>query len=345
MKQSAKKSMEFRQEYTKEQVLEDAGCVFVEPRDFNWEPHTYTYTTEPFNRSQIDQAKSVADVQNRFNNKLDEEFVSRYMLAMLKGDKLPALVLFKDEDGSIVKGDGFHTDAACDKLGVQVLLGVYLFADPEAVEVSGRFNVRGGCAECPGETKQRAVRLYSKKEAEARENGTEMMSMKQWAELYRIEEKDFQRAMRVNNQRAFLGTHGVLVDRIKGDQSFLQVGKVAKHDEESAIAIGKLAANYRLSATEVAAITDGFLDSGKNMAQKKEYLTQQELSYKKKTANGTRKVKACRRRSAEVKFKDEIVSISKMLPKLDQKKVKKLTGDNGMRVAVAALLKFLADIK
>jgi hypothetical protein len=345
-----KKSVRMRACETKESVLEDNGCVMVSPQDFKWdEDFTYTFDPSPFKRSEIDQIAS-KNVQVRVSQKLDEPTVNRYSNGIRKGDVFPAIVLFKDESLSSepVKGDGNHTDAACDHNNVEVIEGVYKFAHPDAHEIAGIFNSRTtGLSENAEDVLEKAVRQYYGAKDRAEENGTRLPKKSESAEKYRIAPEAFNRQCRIKDVKEILASKGVKVDNIQHDGSFDVISKICKIDEQAAVKIGRMAVKFALPTKEVRKVSNSYLDGSKGSAAKATYLEKVEESYKRSTSNGTQNGggKRSSKRSPEIILKESLVKCAKMSDRIEEKKFKKMMADDMMSESVDLLSKLFRRLK
>lgn len=330
----------------KESVMEDFGCEFVQPSEFNNKPFTYTYTNKPFARSKIDHDRSRTHAQNRVNGKTDPQTVARYQLAMRNGNVFPALVCF-DYEGHTLKADGFHTDEAMQELGVEYVEGIYFFSHPDPFNVAAAFNTRSGYGESIADITEKAVRLYNLKKKACEESDEPVPVQADWARLFLLPEEHFNKALRRATTAEFLSFNDIKTDKIKHLQTYEYIHKVRGYDESAAVEIARLVANYQLPAIEVEKIVSGYLDSSKSAEAKKEFLRNAEIRIKRTTNNGKSSNPKGRRknRSPEQMIKDGLITLSKKLESVDVDKFQKMIGDDSLRTAIVAVSKFIKSLK
>lgn len=331
---------------TKDAVLVDAGCVFVSPKEYKGKPFTYTFTNELLDRDKINQTKSRFIVQNRIDGKINEEATARYAASMQLGDIFPAIVLFADEEGDLLKADGNHTDEAMSRVGVEIIEGVYYFSHPDPIEISGRFNTRtNGVGESLADTLEKAARLYNKQKLEAEEAGIDPIAQNKWAAQYRISEENFNRYLRVTETKKWVARNSIKVDSIRHNSSFEEIGRVRNIDEQAAIKIAEMAATFELAGKDVTGVVTDWMDPSKNFEDKNDYLKTIYSRFQRQTNNGKQNhARKSRKRPIESLIKESMIKLSTMNKKADLGKLKKLLADKQLAEAANELANFIKTL-
>lgn len=342
--------MEMTAETNREQILEKCGCVMVAPSDYKGDLYTYTYTKEVIDRSDIDQTQSRLYAQNRINGKLDSNVASKYACCLKRGDKFPALVLFKmDNNGRYLKADGNHTDDALRQLGVQKISGVYLFSHPEPFRVAAILNSKNGFGEDLDDTLERAVADYNLKRKECEDAGKPVPTKTSWAQQWGVPDDQFNRACKVKETHTFLAFNAVDTARIKHDKTYEHISRVQRFDGAAAVQIANMAAAYELQAKDVEELVNSYLDNSKTTEDKKGYLANAELEIKKRTNNGkannATKGQRVKNRSPEVMCKDMTILLAQKLSTVDINAVQNMMSDEKLKDAVGVVSRFFKLLK
>lgn len=325
-------------------VLEKAGCQYVNPSDYKGELFTYTFTKEPFRLSLIDKKKSQDKVQNRWNGKINPDYVARYALCMEDGDKFPGIVLFKEGDDWF-PADGFHTLEAAEKNGVEYVVGVFMFSAKSPLEVAATFNGRTtGNAEPVAETLEKAVRLYRQREKECLVAGIPAPTQKSWAAKFLLPESRFNLHYRTTATKRELVAEGVNAEKFE-DSTLEAIAKMRGYDRAASITVAKLVSQFGIKSHEVKKLEKDFNDPLKNAQQKQAVIDRYTTTLKIATDNGTlsRKCRS-RRKSTETTFKESITKIANLSQKVDVTAIKSLMADTTMASAVTQVQKFLKGL-
>ena len=336
------KIVELGQVQWKDDVLEEAGCTFVEPCDFDYSNlWTYTFDPAPFDRTLIDQKLTLVKVQNRINGKINTDAVQKYEVCIEAGDILPGLVLFQDSDGNTLNGDGIHTNAALEKLNVSMISGVYKFSHPDPLSVVPKFNVKTGIGEPINETLEKATRSFVREVEKCKAEGVQPPTQKDWAKSFRLTERQFNVYLQRNETKRRLAELGVNVQKIEHDTSFEALSSIMKVDESAAATIANIAVKYSLPSGRVTEVCKDWKDPSKNVAAKEFFLEDTEVQLKKKTVNCTRKLSNLRQknRSPEMIFKDDSISLNELLKRANISQIKNMLGDQNFKTAIENLSK------
>jgi hypothetical protein len=340
------KTMKMKKCDEKEAVIENSGCVFVQPSEFKWEPYTYTFQSTPFSRSDIDQKSSLENAQNRIDGKMNKDYGYKYKNSLEKGHIFPAIVVTKDKNGLIVKSDGFHTDFAMDLLGVEFIEGIYLFSHPDAIDIGAEFNSRtNGVGEKIEETLEKAIRCCNRHKIKCQQTGEPVRPNKTWADKFCIPEEAFNKALRISDLKKDLAKRNIQVDNIKHKTSFDAILKVNNVDKQGACRIATMASMYGLAAETVKELTDDYLDNSLTFEEKSRKLSSMEEKFKKRTNNGKIKSSGIKKRATpELKIKEDLMRISHNAKKIDLDKIKNMIFDNDFKNSIEFLSLFLKNV-
>ena len=328
----------------KSKVLEKAGCQFVTPSDYKGECWTYTFSTEPFSLSLINKKKSQDKVQNRWNGKINPDYVARYSLCMEANDEFPGIVVFK-EGNEWFLADGFHTLEAAGKVGTDCFSGVFMFSVESPIEVAATFNCRTtGNSEPIAETLEKAVRLYRQREIECIAAGLAIPTQKSWAAKFLLSENRFNTHYRTTLIKKELSQLGVAADKFE-DVTLESLGRLLKSDQTAAKSVAKLVSQFGIKSSEVKKIETEYANPLLPAQDKHKVIDRYASILKSATDNGTLLSKRrSRRKSPETTFKESITKLANTSQKVDVESIKLLMADEMLVNSVNLIQKFLKEI-
>ena len=292
-----------REEYAIETTLKNAGCREVKPEDYTGEFLTFAwFDKKPIELKTLDTKTSRSRFQNRLDDDLNPNWVTRYTSDMKKGDKFPGIVTFYEvnkKTGKIRKSPpliagGNHTTEAAIAGGFTHMLGHYKFSVPEWQQkiIVDTLNNNTGIGESPEDIEQKSVNQWLQHSIDCEKDETiPKFTQGAWAKMYGIKSGRFsdlvgnsvmkkimtgKKNYPTNNIFNSVGEHG----KVK------VIRKMFKKTQSDGLALGSMMNRYNLSAADGNKTFDGWNDATKTGQERTEFLEEEDKRYKLATNNG-----------------------------------------------------------
>ena len=341
---SKRKLVEMKPFEGKELAFKHHKVIQTSPSDFDWgAERNWTFSNEPFDLSRLNGPKSIEKVQNRIGingQGLSRDHIQGYLYQIRNGSKLPGMCIAEwvGEQGvtHLLIWDGLHTYKALTEAEATHVQGIYFFTHPNPERLAPLFNLLcNGVGANPVDHVTLCARLYFDYRAVCENEGSKPMAQKVWAEEQLCDEKAFNRALARLDMRRECSRHFVNVENITSKTTWDHLSQIAQSSEPVAYEVAKMAADLRLKAKEVGDIKEGLKTTSKPL----EFLEErrQILQGSVKGGKPVPPVGGRKKRSNEVRFRDEVVKLATLVDRLDHNKVEHMLSNKGFSKAMYKL--------